>query len=178
MKNVTLRADDHLIEKARQVAGEKDTTLNQAFRESAVSAIEDVYARLSHVDSGGRKYTREEMNQRYLVHRHERGRLGSAMHRASHRRSPARGEDRRRSHREPVSSPVINARPRQCTRLRPPNRTELQLPCSCLARRQPLRRRCVQDAIERETIWSYRSKQRWRSFDPSNSAGSESSGRW
>jgi uncharacterized protein HemY len=73
MKNVTLSADDHIIEQARQVAKEKNTTLNQAFREwlkgftkreSAVSAIGDVYARLSYVDSGGGKYTREEMNER------------------------------------------------------------------------------------------------------------------
>ena len=73
MKRVTLSAEDRLIEQARQVAKERHTTLNQAFREwlkgftqreSAVSAIEDIYARLSYVDSGGRKYTREEMNER------------------------------------------------------------------------------------------------------------------
>ena len=72
MKNIHLSAE-HLIERARQVAREKNTTLNQAFRdwlggftqgESAVSAIEDVYAGLSYVDSGGQKYTREEMNER------------------------------------------------------------------------------------------------------------------
>ncbi len=70
--NITLSAEDHLIEQARQVARKRRTTLNQAFREwlkgftqqePAVSTIEALYARLTYVDSGGRKYTREEMNE-------------------------------------------------------------------------------------------------------------------
>jgi GTP1/Obg family GTP-binding protein len=73
MKNITLSADEHLIEHARQVARERNTTLNQAFRdwlqtfirrEPEVSAIESLYARLTGVNSGGRKYSREEMNER------------------------------------------------------------------------------------------------------------------
>lgn len=48
-------------------------TLNQAFREwlaeytrqeNDAKAIEALYKRLSHVNSGGRKFTREEMNER------------------------------------------------------------------------------------------------------------------
>jgi len=48
-------------------------TLNQAFREwlaeytrreSDEKAIEALYKRLTHVNSGGRKFTREEMNER------------------------------------------------------------------------------------------------------------------
>lgn len=73
MKNVTLSADDALIEQARRTAKAQNKTLNQAFREwladytrreSDEKAIEAFYKRLSYVDSGGRKFTREEMNER------------------------------------------------------------------------------------------------------------------
>jgi hypothetical protein len=73
MKNVTLSADDHLIDQARRMAQSQHKTLNQAFREwladytrreSDEKAIEALYKRLSYVDSGGRKFTREEMNER------------------------------------------------------------------------------------------------------------------
>jgi hypothetical protein len=72
MKYITLSAEDHLIKRAREFARERHTTLNQAFREwlkgftqeeTAVSAIKTLYARLTYVDSGGRKYSREEMNE-------------------------------------------------------------------------------------------------------------------
>jgi hypothetical protein len=73
MKNVTFSADDELIELARRTAKAQHKTLNQAFRdwladytrrESDAKAIEALYQRLSYVDSGGRRYTREEMNER------------------------------------------------------------------------------------------------------------------
>ena len=73
MKNVTLSADDELIERARRQAKAHHTTLNQAFREwladytrreSDEKAIDALYQRLSHVNLGGRKYTRDEMNER------------------------------------------------------------------------------------------------------------------
>jgi hypothetical protein len=73
MKNITLSADDELIEQARRMAKAQHKTLNQAFREwlaeytrqeNDAKAIEALYKRLSHVNSGGRKFTREEMNER------------------------------------------------------------------------------------------------------------------
>jgi TorA maturation chaperone TorD len=73
MKNVTLSADDELIEQARRTAKAQHKTLNQAFREwlaeytrreNDEKAIEALYQRLSYVNSGGRKYTRDEMNER------------------------------------------------------------------------------------------------------------------
>lgn len=72
MKNVTLSADEHLIDRAREVASEKHTTLNQAFRDWLTSytqddsAIHDYRAlmdQLRHIRAG-RKYSREEMNER------------------------------------------------------------------------------------------------------------------
>jgi len=73
MKNVTLSADEHLIEVARETAKARHTTLNQAFRDwlaeytrrdSDLAALDALYKRLSYVSSGGRKFTREEMNER------------------------------------------------------------------------------------------------------------------
>jgi hypothetical protein len=73
MKNITLSADEQVIEQAREVARSQHKTLNQAFREWLADytrrendgkAIDALYKRLSHVNSGGRKYTREEMNDR------------------------------------------------------------------------------------------------------------------
>ncbi len=72
MKNVTLSAEDHLIEQAREVARANRTTLNQAFRdwlrsyvhpESAAEEFDALMKRLSYVRAG-RKFTRDEMNER------------------------------------------------------------------------------------------------------------------
>jgi hypothetical protein len=72
MKNVTLSAEEELIEQARQVARASRTTLNQAFRdwlqtyahpEHGVAEFDSLMARLSYA-RGGRKYTRDEMNER------------------------------------------------------------------------------------------------------------------
>ena len=72
MKNVTLSADDDLIEQARQIARAQRTTLNAAFREwllqytaqvGAARELEALAERLRHVRSG-RRFTRDEMNER------------------------------------------------------------------------------------------------------------------
>jgi hypothetical protein len=72
MKNITLSADEHLIEQAREVARAKRTTLNQAFREwlesysrpsDVIARYDDLMKRLSYVRVG-RKFTRDEMNER------------------------------------------------------------------------------------------------------------------
>ena len=74
MRNVTLSAEDSLIDQARDVARSRNSTLNQAFREwlaeytsrnSAVRRYEETMEQLR--KSGvraGRKFTREEMNER------------------------------------------------------------------------------------------------------------------
>jgi hypothetical protein len=74
MKNVTLSADDDLIEKARSVAHSRHTTLNAAFREwlaqfaasdgeAAAMRYRELMKDLRHIHSGG-PYTRDEMNER------------------------------------------------------------------------------------------------------------------
>ena len=74
MKNITLSADDKLIEAARERARAEQTTLNEQFRgwladyvrqehqtESAMALIEELRGQ---VRTGGRKFTRDEMNAR------------------------------------------------------------------------------------------------------------------
>ena len=72
VKNVTLTAEDELIERARHVAHSQHKTLNVAFREwlqeyvtqdSATADYDALMAKLSHAHSTG-PYTREEMNER------------------------------------------------------------------------------------------------------------------
>jgi predicted transcriptional regulator len=72
MKNITLSADDHLIELARRTARAQHKTLNQAFREwlqsyarpnDAVAEYDALKKELGYVKAG-RKFTREEMNER------------------------------------------------------------------------------------------------------------------
>ena len=72
MKNVTLSADDALIEKARLIARTQHKTLNAAFREwleqytsqsGSVKELHSLMARLHHVRAGGH-FTRDEMNER------------------------------------------------------------------------------------------------------------------
>jgi hypothetical protein len=73
MKNITLSAEEHLIERARQTAHTHHTTLNAAFREwleqyTASSGDVEAFDRLMESVRGrvvaGRKFTREEMNER------------------------------------------------------------------------------------------------------------------
>jgi hypothetical protein len=74
MKNITLSADDNLIEAARARARAEHTTLNEQFRrwladyvsqesrtDTAMALIEELRG---HVRTGGRKFTRDEMNER------------------------------------------------------------------------------------------------------------------
>jgi hypothetical protein len=73
LKNITLSADEDLIEQARAVARSRRTTLNAAFREwliqftarpSRAREIDALMRRLKYVSSGGRRYTRDELNER------------------------------------------------------------------------------------------------------------------
>lgn len=72
MKNVTLSADEHLIEQARQIARAQHKTLNSVFREwlerytaqsGSAKDFDGLMRRLKHVDAG-RSYSRDEMNAR------------------------------------------------------------------------------------------------------------------
>jgi hypothetical protein len=72
MKNITLSADESLIEQARLVAKSQHKTLNAAFREwleqftaraGNVQEYDALMMRLQHVKAG-RRFTREEMNER------------------------------------------------------------------------------------------------------------------
>jgi hypothetical protein len=72
MKNVTLSAEESLIDRARLVAQSQHTTLNAAFREwleqyasraGGGAAVDALMRRLKHVRSSG-PYTRDEMNER------------------------------------------------------------------------------------------------------------------
>lgn len=72
MKNITLSADEHLIELARAEARARKTTLNALFRDwladiarrdEARKRADEVIRRMSDFDAGG-PFTREEMNER------------------------------------------------------------------------------------------------------------------
>jgi len=72
VKNITLSADEHLIEEARNKARAQHTTLNAAFREwllqftaqpGSAKEYSDLMRRLSHVKAG-RHFSRDEMNER------------------------------------------------------------------------------------------------------------------
>jgi hypothetical protein len=72
MKNITLSADEALIQRARLVAQAQHKTLNAAFREwleqyatqaGGAAAFDALMRRLQHVRSSG-PYTRDEMNER------------------------------------------------------------------------------------------------------------------
>jgi hypothetical protein len=74
MKNITLSADENLIEAARDRARAEHTTLNEQFRlwlkdyarreqqaEEAMAVVRELRGK---VRTGGRKFTRDEMNER------------------------------------------------------------------------------------------------------------------
>jgi hypothetical protein len=72
VKNVTLSADERVLERAREVARRRATTLNSLFRAwltelaaepTRMGRFEDLMRRLEHAASGGR-FTRDEMNAR------------------------------------------------------------------------------------------------------------------
>ena len=74
MKNITLSADEGLIEEARRIAAARSTTLNAEFRQwladyvgrkrqaekamATIRELQDIYR------TGGRKFTQDEMNER------------------------------------------------------------------------------------------------------------------
>jgi hypothetical protein len=74
MKNITLSADEKLIEAARARARAEHTTLNEQFRrwleayvrrqEQADEAMRVVAELRGRLRTGGRKFSREEMNER------------------------------------------------------------------------------------------------------------------
>jgi len=74
LKNITLSADERLIDAARERARAEQTTLNEQFRlwlaeyvqrqkraDAAMAVIADLRGKLR---TGGRKFTRDEMNER------------------------------------------------------------------------------------------------------------------
>lgn len=72
VKNITLSADENLIEQARKAAAEQHTTLNAAFREwleqfsgreRRAREFDALMERTKYVVAD-RKYTREELNER------------------------------------------------------------------------------------------------------------------
>ena len=72
MKNVTLSAEEHLIEQARQLARTQRETLNQVFREwllqytarqRGTRELDALMQRLGHVHPG-QHFTRDELNAR------------------------------------------------------------------------------------------------------------------
>jgi len=74
MKNITFSADEHLIEAARRRASLDNTTLNEQFRlwlesyaervEQSTEAMETIREAQRDIRTEGRKFTREEMNER------------------------------------------------------------------------------------------------------------------
>lgn len=78
MKNITLSADERLIEEAREVARQAHSTLNAEFRkwlvdytgrkERAARAMATIHRLQQTVNTGGRKFTRDEMNERPKPH--------------------------------------------------------------------------------------------------------------
>jgi hypothetical protein len=74
MKNITLSADEGLIKAARERARAEHTTLNEQFRlwlaayarreQQAQRAMETIRELRGQVRTGGRKFTRDEMNER------------------------------------------------------------------------------------------------------------------
>ncbi len=72
-RNITFTADEALIDEAREAAREDNTTLNEQFRiwleaytrkRRAARAMAVVERIGKYASSGGRKFTREEMNER------------------------------------------------------------------------------------------------------------------
>jgi hypothetical protein len=72
MKNITLSADEQLIEQARLLAKSQHKTLNAMFREwleqftaqgGGTQEFDALMKRLKHVQAG-RRFSRDEMNER------------------------------------------------------------------------------------------------------------------
>ena len=72
LRNVTLSAEEDLIDQAREVARSQRSTLNQAFRAwleqyvtrgGDTAAYRSLMRRLKHINAGG-PYSRDQMNER------------------------------------------------------------------------------------------------------------------
>jgi len=72
IKNITLSAEEALIQRARRRAMAENTTLNELFRawlgryvaqDAALDRYDALLARLGHVEAG-RKFSRDELNAR------------------------------------------------------------------------------------------------------------------
>jgi hypothetical protein len=72
VRNITFSADERKIDRAREVARTEHKTLNDAFREwldwyssrtVTRAQLEELFERLKYADAG-RKFTRDEMNER------------------------------------------------------------------------------------------------------------------
>lgn len=73
MKNITFAADERLIAAAREQAAAEGSTLNEQFRlwlahyaarRRAAKAMEVAQRVSERVDLGGRRFTRDELNER------------------------------------------------------------------------------------------------------------------
>jgi hypothetical protein len=74
MRNITLSAEPDVIDDARAQAARENTTINEQFRlwllsyakrgSRAEAAMASIEALQKHVNTGGKKFTREEMNER------------------------------------------------------------------------------------------------------------------
>ncbi|MDE2845548.1 MAG: hypothetical protein OXO51_02445 [Gemmatimonadota bacterium] len=74
MKNITFSADENLIEAARRQAITEHTTLNEQFRlwlknyvrreHRAAEAMRVIHELQGSITTGGRKFSRDEMNER------------------------------------------------------------------------------------------------------------------
>lgn len=74
MRNITFSADESLIEAARERAREERSTLNDEFRrwleqyarreEQSLVAMQVIKDMRTRVHTGGRRFTRAEMNER------------------------------------------------------------------------------------------------------------------
>ena len=72
-KNITFTADEALIDEAREAARADNTTLNEQFRlwleqyarwRQAQKAMQVIAELQGKINTGGRKFTRDEMNER------------------------------------------------------------------------------------------------------------------
>jgi hypothetical protein len=72
LKNITLSAEESLIERARQLAESRHTTLNAEFRHWLIQFVDapqskkdlsDFLAKFDYVQAG-KNFTRDEMNER------------------------------------------------------------------------------------------------------------------
>jgi len=77
MRNITLSANEHLIDSARKKARQKKTTLNAEFRnwlvqytdsdadiKQRIQNYRELVDELSNISTAGKKFSRDEMNER------------------------------------------------------------------------------------------------------------------